>query len=73
MTEAEKALKLQVNGEEFKLPPQSCITDLLKTLELNQSAIAVEINAQITPADRFEETMLHCGDVVEIVSLVGGG
>lgn len=63
---------IKVNGEEI---PVSDI--LLKTyLEdngYNLKGIAVECNEVIVPKSQFETFILHSGDVVEIVSFVGGG
>lgn len=35
--------------------------------------IAVEKNGEIVPKAQYAETILHDGDVVEVVSFVGGG
>ena len=37
------------------------------------SRIAVECNEKIVPKSEYESFVLHSGDVVEIVSFVGGG
>lgn len=37
------------------------------------SRIAVECNGEIVPKSQYETFILHSGDVVEIVSFVGGG
>lgn len=35
--------------------------------------IAVECNEMIVPKSKYESFILHSGDVVEVVSFVGGG
>ncbi|MEF2734888.1 MAG: sulfur carrier protein ThiS [Blautia sp.] len=35
--------------------------------------MAVERNGEIIPKSKYEETLLSDGDVLEIVSFVGGG
>ncbi|MDO4616572.1 MAG: sulfur carrier protein ThiS [Lachnospiraceae bacterium] len=35
--------------------------------------IAVECNEDIVPKSQYETFIIHSGDVLEIVSLVGGG
>ena len=35
--------------------------------------IAIECNEEIVPKSQYESFILHSGDVVEIVSFVGGG
>ena len=37
------------------------------------SRMAVECNGKIVPKSQYETFILHSGDVVEIVSFVGGG
>ena len=34
---------------------------------------AVELNGEILPKSKYDETMLKDGDVVEVVNFVGGG
>jgi thiamine biosynthesis protein ThiS len=35
--------------------------------------VAVEVNCDVIPRDRYVEQTLRAGDVVEIVQFVGGG
>ena len=49
------------------------VSELLDHLEIKHPAVAVEINALIVARSEFEEVNFQAGDVVEIVSLVGGG
>ena len=49
------------------------LAQLLVELEIQSPAIAVEINQQLRPRNQFDNTTLEAGDVVEIVTLVGGG
>ena len=49
------------------------LAQLLVELEIQSPAIAVEINQQLRTRDQFDNTTLEAGDVVEIVTLVGGG
>ncbi len=63
---------VKVNGEEINISD----IPLKKYLEdngYNLKGIAVECNEAIVPKSRFETFILHSGDVVEIVSFVGGG
>ena len=51
-------------------------TTLLVYLEqegYQTNRIAVEKNGEIIPKSCYKETLLHSGDVLEIVSFVGGG
>ena len=40
---------------------------------LQKSRVAVEINGEIVSKQKYNDTVLHAGDVVEVVSFVGGG
>ena len=40
---------------------------------LDRSRIAIEINGAIISRKQYNETLLHSGDSIEVVSFVGGG
>lgn len=63
---------IKVNGENFPVDEIRLI-DFLKEHGYTQGRIAVECNEEIVPKAMHESFILHSGDVVEIVSLVGGG
>ena len=63
-----------VNGRQETLQQGSTVSDLLAQLQLQQrSALAVELNAEIVPKSSFATYVLKPNDVLEIVTLVGGG
>ena len=61
-----------INGEKLELQ-ELALADYLKENGYEGKRIAVECNEAIIPRARLAETVLHGGDVVEIVSFVGGG
>ncbi|MCR5196140.1 MAG: sulfur carrier protein ThiS [Pseudobutyrivibrio sp.] len=61
-----------INGEEYQYVNAN-LSDVLKELNYKKETIAVEINEEIVPKATFDETILKDGDVVEVVSFVGGG
>ena len=65
-------LNLTVNGEPRRAAPGS-IADLVRSLELEPTKVAVERNGVIVPRSTLGEVMLGDGDVLEIVHFVGGG
>ena len=67
------AMKLQVNGETKEAAAGLTVRDLVSSLGLTGRAVAVEVNKQLVPKRQHESTTLNDGDVVEIVTLVGGG
>ncbi|MEE9211993.1 MAG: sulfur carrier protein ThiS [Phycisphaeraceae bacterium] len=66
-------MNLVVNGKDTELPRARTVADLVAQLGLGGRAVAVEVNKAIVPRKRHESTPLRDGDVVEIVTLVGGG
>ena len=65
-------LSLTVNGEPRRAAPGS-IADLVRSLELEPTKVAVERNGDIVPKTQHPETPLAEGDRIEIVVAVGGG
>jgi thiamine biosynthesis protein ThiS len=45
----------------------------VEILGMKVDRVAVELNRDIVPRDRWAETVLHEGDRLEIVHFVGGG
>jgi sulfur carrier protein len=71
-------MKLHINGEERILPdppPATTFTlaALIESLNMKSDRVAVELNREIAPRDRWPQTMLRDGDCLEIVHFVGGG
>ena len=63
---------VKINGKELKVAGKS-ISEYLATTNYDPKRIAVERNGDIVPKAQYDETMLRDGDVVEVVSFVGGG
>ncbi|NIQ97623.1 MAG: sulfur carrier protein ThiS [Desulfuromonadales bacterium] len=66
-------MTLTVNGKARELEAETSITGLLEQLELDPQRVAVELNRDIVPRERFGDTSLADGDRVEVVQFVGGG
>ncbi|MBK8975308.1 MAG: sulfur carrier protein ThiS [Planctomycetes bacterium] len=66
-------LRLRVNGEPREVVAPATVADLLAALGVPRTHTAVERNRQIVPKPEFERVALADGDVLEIVTLVGGG
>ena len=65
-------MKLVINGKEKELDCER-ISDLLKTINLNNDTVAVELNKNIVYRENFDKTELKDNDKLEIVTVVGGG
>ncbi len=66
-------MNILVNGETRELPEPQNLQQLIDDLALGDKRLAVELNEQIVPRSRFDQTTLQNGDVVEIVHAIGGG
>ena len=66
-------VNILVNGEPRNVAAGTTIAQLLETLRLDPRTLAVELNLDVIPRGRHAECLLHDGDRLEIVTLVGGG
>ena len=66
-------MDITVNGEAMQLESPLAIDGLLEQLGLSDRPRAVEVNRALVTRDAHRTTALTDGDVVEIVTLVGGG
>lgn len=64
---------LVVNGEERQVEPNTTVRELLASLGLGDTLVAVERNQEIVPRAQHAATVLADGDRVEVVHFVGGG
>ena len=69
----ESTLQITVNGERRELPGPVSVTDLLHELGLRPEHVAVEVNKDLVTRSKHSETVVAPGDVLEVVTLVGGG
>jgi len=65
-------MKVTINGEQHTIN-QSTISQLLENLKIDYKKVAVELNLEILPKDKYGITELNDGDKIEIVHFVGGG
>lgn len=63
---------IKVNGENKDLAGKT-VTEYLLTTSYDPKRIAIERNGEIICKSQYASTVLHSGDVLEIVSFVGGG
>jgi thiamine biosynthesis protein ThiS len=67
------SIEITVNGESRVMSEGQTILDLLGTLGLDPSRVAVELDLSIVKQTRWSETVLSPGAHVEVVTFVGGG
>jgi sulfur carrier protein len=66
-------MRATVNGEAQDLPDGLTVQSLLLRLKVAGDRVAVERNGLVVKRARHAEEMLQDGDVLEIVTFVGGG
>ncbi|MGH9501010.1 MAG: sulfur carrier protein ThiS [Terriglobales bacterium] len=66
-------MKLQINGDHRDFASPVSLASLLEQLGMKADRVAVELNRNIVPRERWPETALNEGDRLEIVHFVGGG
>jgi len=66
-------MRATVNGDAMDLPDGLTISALLEHLRIRPERVTVERNGAVIRKARHAEERLSSGDVVEIVTFVGGG
>jgi len=66
-------MRATVNGESLDLPEGLTVAALLQRLGVQGDRVAVERNGEVVKKARHGEQRLAPGDVLEIVTFVGGG
>ncbi len=66
-------IEVTINGKPQKVATGSSVGDLVASLSLEGSSVAVERNKEIVPRSLHDEVKLEVGDRIEVVTIVGGG
>lgn len=66
-------MTLVINGEPRNFPDSFTLSGLVAQLGMKADRVAVELNLEIVPRERWDATTLKDGDRLEIVHFVGGG
>ena len=62
-----------MNGDKLQLRDGATIQELLDQFKIEPVRVAVELNQTIVSKKAYPTTGLKSGDMVEIVTFVGGG
>ncbi|MBI3229452.1 MAG: sulfur carrier protein ThiS [Burkholderiales bacterium] len=73
MIEAVEKVAFQLNGQAHSLALGASLQDLMCELELENQALALAVNRQVIPRQRWAEYVLQAGDQIDIVRAIGGG
>ncbi|MDD7516160.1 sulfur carrier protein ThiS [Ruminococcus flavefaciens] len=63
---------VKINGELLEKGGKT-VTEMLADMNISGQRVAVELNEEIVPKAKYDETVLKDGDHVEVVRFVGGG
>lgn len=63
---------VKINGNDTDTAGKT-VTEYLKIANYDTRTIVVEINEEIVDKAKYNETILNNGDIVEIISFMGGG
>ena len=66
-------MQVLINGETEQFPDGLTVRELLATRSLDSRYLAVELNRKVISRTNHASIVLKEGDVIEIVTLVGGG
>jgi sulfur carrier protein len=69
----ERWIMVYVNGNKISITDNLSLYDYLVREGYKNSFVAVECNGFIVPKTQYKEKILIDGDVIEVVSFVGGG
>jgi thiamine biosynthesis protein ThiS len=65
-------MTILVNGERKEIEPGTTLRALVEQYKLKPEKVAIELNRRLARADKYD-LPLNEGDVIEIVTFVGGG
>ena len=63
---------VKINGEELDMAGKT-LAEYLAAANYDPKRIVIERNEELVPKAQYGETILQDGDIVEVVSFVGGG
>ena len=65
---------ITINGDKYESEMTGkTIKEMIDTLKFDERTIAVELNEDIISKNNYSNQVLKDGDIVEVVSFVGGG
>ncbi len=66
-------VNLIVNGQDQQCDAETLLPDLLLQLKMNPQLVAIEYNGEILHRQFWSKTVIQDGDLLEVVTIVGGG
>jgi sulfur carrier protein len=66
-------MEIELNGAPHRLNENQNLQDLVASLDLAGKALAIAVNREVVPRQRWAERVLQPADRVDIVRAIGGG
>lgn len=66
-------IKVKINGKDIELKNSMTISDMILERQIAGSMFVIERNKKVVAKDKYLETSVDDGDVIEIVGFFGGG
>jgi sulfur carrier protein len=66
-------MDIELNGAAYRLAGPCNAAALVRALGLEGQALALAVNRQVLPRQRWDDYALQAGDKVDIVRAIGGG
>ncbi|MFW6369477.1 MAG: sulfur carrier protein ThiS [Myxococcota bacterium] len=71
--EGSARIVVRINGEQREVPAGLDIASLLRHLDVRSAKVAIERNREVVSKASYDSTPVEDGDLIEIVSFIGGG
>ena len=66
-------IEIELNGAPHRVPAQQTLHELVEALQLGGQALALAVNRNVVPRQRWAGHTLAQHDKVDIVRAIGGG
>tara|TARA_B100000035_G_scaffold63895_1_gene51842 strand:+ start:51380 stop:51580 length:201 start_codon:yes stop_codon:yes gene_type:complete len=66
-------MNILLNNNKEEISDGITIDQLIKVKNVNNKYFAVEINEQVIPKSNYHKHVIKDGDVIEIITAIGGG
>ena len=66
-------MEIELNGAPHTVADNQNVQDLIVSLDLLGKSLAVAINREVVPRQKWPERVLQPADCVDIVRAIGGG
>jgi sulfur carrier protein len=66
-------IKVIANGKQKELSGEMSVSHFLEFSSVNPQYVVVELRGEIVHRQEYEDAIIHDGDQIEIVQIIGGG